>query len=60
MNFDSKLGSIFIAGTGLTSSAVAQEVIPAINQENGSIINVVVQLLIGVVTLIKLLKKEKK
>lgn len=55
-----KLNTILVGTTGISASAIAPELLHDATLENPNIINIIVQLVVGIATLIKLFKKEKK
>ena len=55
-----KLNTLLIGSTGITASAVAPEIVANTDVSDPNIINIIVQLIVGIATLIKLFKKEKK
>lgn len=55
-----KINSVVVGATGLSGSVVAPDVIASVAPDASSLVNVVVQILIGIATLIGIFKKNKK
>lgn len=54
-----KLNTLIIGSTGLSASVVAPELLHDVPLENPNLINIIVQIVVGIATLIKLFKKKK-
>lgn len=55
-----KINSVVVGATGLSGSVVAPDVIASVAPGASDLVNVVVQILIGIATIIGLFKKNKK
>lgn len=56
---EEQLSKLTTGAVGLSGSIIAPELIPIVTTDNTSMVNIVVQIVIGIVTLFKLLKKNK-
>lgn len=55
-----KLDTILVGTAGISASAITPAVVHSADVSDPNIINIIVQLIVGIATLIKLFKKEKK
>ena len=55
----SKINTLLISGTGLVSTEAVPAVLDAVTNDTPNIIQIIVQLVIGVATLINLFKRKK-
>lgn len=53
-----KLNSLFIGGGGLSASIIAPEVVSEIDSNPSNIVQVIVQIIIGIATLVGLFRKK--
>ena len=53
------INTAIVGATGLSGSVVAPDLIASVSPDSSNIINVVVQLIIGIATLIGLFRKKK-
>lgn len=55
-----KLSAILIGVSGASASLLAPEVTQSMEVPEANIVNVIVSIIVGIATLVKLFKKEKK
>lgn len=55
-----KLNTILVGTTGISASALTPELLENVSSDSPNLINIIVQLVVGIATLIKLFKKKKE
>jgi hypothetical protein len=54
-----KINTLIVGSTGLSASLVAPSLLETAQVESPNLINIIIQIVVGIATLIKLFKKQK-